>query len=86
MLPAGVVGVGRHAWKPVSHLVQIVPVFLEEFVTGSRGDESGIVDFVRPLERKPERLLGSKRNRQIDSHHRLDDRVFESFSIGPFDV
>ena len=59
--PAGVVGVGGHAWEPLGDGVDAVTVLLEEFVARAGHDALRVVDRVGPGDLEDEVLARLQR-------------------------
>ena len=76
VLPAGVIGVGGEARKPLRNHVEGVAV-LEDLVAGAERRALRRVELVGPRERENDLRSRRERRWQIDAHHRLNDRVLE---------
>ena len=80
--PAGVVGVGRHAGKPLGDGVDMVAVGLEELVAGAGHDALRVIDRIGPGDPEDEVFAGFQRFGQIEAQHGLHDRVRQAASFG----
>ena len=75
MLPASIVGIGRQAREPLREEKQVGVVFGEILIPAARRYPHLVHDIEFPVYRETGGLPAAQCLRQIDSHHRVDDRV-----------
>ena len=73
VMPATIVGVGSHAWKPLGHFINEIIIFGEILITAAGTNQLGIDDVIGPGNGKMHRFAGFQRKRQINAHHGFDD-------------
>ncbi len=82
VLPALVIGVGNDARIPLGNFVDVVLVFLEELVSAASRNDFRVDNVVAVANVDLGRLAWCQRLVQVQSHHGLDDRVFDRSIVG----
>ena len=72
VLPTSDIGKRSQTREPLSHFVDVVAIFFEEFGASSTVEHPSVVDLVVPLDLEGRFLAWCKRFAKIDSHHRVD--------------
>jgi len=81
VLPARVIGVGAHPWKPLRDLVDGVARLLEPLVTATCSKKIGIYDEILPLHFVFDDIPGFQWIGKINSHHCVDDDVVKAGTV-----